>query len=33
MKKIVIKSSTQKPTKNSGKKTAGKYLIGVGKNF
>lgn len=33
MKKIIIKSSIQKPGKDSSKKGTGKYLIGVGKNF
>lgn len=33
MKKIIVKTSTKKPGKDSGKKSNGKYLIGVGKNF
>jgi hypothetical protein len=33
MKKIIIKTSTKKADKNSSKKSNGKYLVGVGKNF
>jgi hypothetical protein len=33
VKKIVIKASSEKPSKNSSKKGTGKYLVGVGKNF